>query len=188
MSDFEKWEARYGRADAAPGTPEPFIVEHLGRAGPGERALDVAGGLGRHALALAEHGYQTTLVDVAPTGLDKAAARLQDLGHTLETVARDLAHQPLPEGSFARIVVTWFLLSEARFQEVGARLSPSGSLLYVQPTTLNLERHDRPGRRFLFTPGALAAAAEAAGLKVLSYDEAWRPSGHHLAHLRACRR
>lgn len=52
MGDREKWNARY-REEGPPSPPSPFLVgldDLLPRRG---RALDVAGGTGRHALWLA---------------------------------------------------------------------------------------------------------------------------------------
>lgn len=187
MGDLEKWEGRYARDDAVAGEPNPFILAHLGRPQHGAAALDIAGGLGRHALALAGAGYRTMLLDISPIGLAKAAERARTAGSKLETVAADLSREPLPNGPFHRIVVSWFLLPEARWAEVADRLAPDGALLYVQPTTTNLERHPKPSRRFLFEPGAMVQAATEAGLEVLEAEEGWVDSGHHLARLSARR-
>ncbi|MEL6188373.1 MAG: methyltransferase domain-containing protein [Myxococcota bacterium] len=185
-SDLEKWEARYGREDARLGTPEPFVAaasRRLGSPAPGARALDVAGGLGRHAWCLAEAGYSTTLADISPTGLGKARRALSAVGLDLDTVSVDFTHDALPEGPFATVVVAWFLLPLARWRELGQRLQPGGHLLYVQPTTVNLERHDKPSARFLFSPGELRQRAAEAGLEVHEYQEAWVEAGDDARHL-----
>lgn len=192
-SDLDKWEARYGREDARLGTPEPFLasaIRRLGAPQPGARALDVAGGLGRHAWCLAEAGYATVLADISPTGLGKARRALSGVGLEVQTVAVDLTAAPLPEGPFATLVVAWFLLSSERWTEVEDRLEPGGALLYVQPTTLNLERNERPSARFLYAPGELGDRARGAGLEVQEYEEGWIEEGeqaHHLAQLLARR-
>jgi ubiquinone/menaquinone biosynthesis C-methylase UbiE len=58
------------------------------------RALDVAGGTGRHALWLARRGLDTTLADVPQVALEKAAAAASEEGwvesgrHEARLVAR----------------------------------------------------------------------------------------------------
>jgi tellurite methyltransferase len=70
-SDRERWNARY-REEAAIPPPSPFLVgldALLPRTG---RALDVAGGPGRHALWLARRGLDVTLADVSDVALEVA--------------------------------------------------------------------------------------------------------------------
>ena len=73
------------------------------------------------------------------------------------------------------------------WSELPSRLSAGGHLVYVQPTTTNLERHPRPSRRFLFAPGELEAKVRAAGLRVVRSEEGWDALGHHTARLLAAR-
>jgi len=79
----ERWDARY-RAGAGAREPDPFLAAAAAwRTEPG-RALDLAGGAGRHALALARAGWRVTLADGSPylvlellhgEGLDDRIAR-----------------------------------------------------------------------------------------------------------------
>ncbi len=61
--------------------PKPQIVEWLAEnpaTGPDMRAVDVACGLGDHAEAMAEAGYQTTGFDIAKSATDWAQKRFPD--------------------------------------------------------------------------------------------------------------
>ena len=57
-----------------------------------------------------------------------------------------------------------------------------GAAFAVNCTT-NLERHDRPSRRFLVEPGAVVAWAQEGRLKIVSYIEHWTDEGRHEAQL-----
>ncbi len=181
---FEKWQARYTRGTTA-GAVDPYfgeIAEQL----PGHgRALDIAGGSGRNALFLAERGLETTLVDIAPSALKLAQDSAAATGLTLATVAADLDDTPLPDGPFELIVCSWFLLDPTLWQQIQYRLADQGTMVYVQPTTINLQRHSHPGRRFLLEPGSLANTIAAAGLTIVSLQEGWDSAGHHTARLLA---
>jgi tellurite methyltransferase len=67
----EGWDERYRRGEhAAADRPFPFLVEGLRAiAGNGRRALDLACGAGRHAVLLAEYGWNVTAVDWSEAAL-----------------------------------------------------------------------------------------------------------------------
>ena len=70
------WETRQ-RAGAAPGEPEPSVVEMLELLPRGGLALDVAAGTGRHSLLLARAGFKVVAIDYAEPAL-----------RTLQSIAR----------------------------------------------------------------------------------------------------
>lgn len=181
---FEKWETRYSQAKSTQ-TVEPFLnqVEHwLPTVG---RALDIAGGAGRHSVFLARRGLDVTLVDISPAGLAIARERAEDEGLSITTIALDLETSPLPPESFDVVVCTWFLISPQLWAQTVKRLATNGVLVYVQPTTTNLERNAHPSRRFLLELGSLEGTVNALGLDILKLEEGWDPGGHHTARLLA---
>lgn len=183
--DRERWNARYSaRADepAAAGPCLTAVERWLPRTG---RALDVAGGAGRHALWLARRGLQVTLVDVADVGLRQAAARARREGLVLETLRLDLESDPFPPGPWA-VIVCCYYLQRSLFSAFAAGLAPGGMLVFAQPTRTNLERNPRPSARFLLEDGELPRLV--AGLQVIRYEERWFPEGQHEARLLARRR
>src|SRR5262249_60321588 len=93
--DRRKWDAKHGER-GAPGEPSAALVRlesFLPRAG---RALDVAGGAGRHALWLACRGLDGTLADISPVALDIACAHAGNL--SLRSHLFDADVEPLPAG------------------------------------------------------------------------------------------
>lgn len=72
MTAGEKWDRRYRQGDYVPRQrPSPFLVEWLERIPPG-RALDVACGAGRNALAIAESGFAVDAIDASGVAIDMA--------------------------------------------------------------------------------------------------------------------
>ena len=181
---IERWNRRYLGGDA-PTEPSAAVVELLQDL-PGGRALDVAGGAGRHAIWLAQRGFEVLLLDASEVGLRLAGERAQRADVTLRVLQRDLGVDPLPSGPFDLVVVVAFLDHDV-LDAVPEVLVPGGRLVFVQPTTTNLERHERPPRPFLLQPGEMAQVAERLGLEVEVCDEAWWPDGRHQARLRARR-
>ena len=139
-SDRDRWNAKYQRGEAQSLEPDPFLPEACSAIAPG-RALDLAGGAGRHALWLAERGWSVTLADVSDEGLALASRRAAEAGVAL-TLRRESAAETLacPEHqhAFDLIVVFWCLLRE-QFAELPSLLRPGGLLLYKTYTS----RHAR---------------------------------------------
>ena len=182
--DFEKWETRYSQASPTESV-DPFfdaIADKLPGAG---RALDIAGGSGRHALFLARRGLDVTLVDISPAGLAIARETAESTGLSITTRALDLEVSPLPEETFDVVVCTWFLLSKKLWSQAVERLRVNGLLVYVQPTTTNLERNPHPSRRFLLEPGSLENTVTTLNLETVQLEEGWDTRGHYTARLLA---
>jgi SAM-dependent methyltransferase len=169
-ADREKWDARYRERGPESRVPSPFLTslaDTLPRRG---RALDVAGGAGRHALWLAAHGLDVTLVDISQAGLEIARADAAAAGQTLTLVRADLERDPLPPGPFDVVVSCYFLRREL-FPAFPGVLAPGGLLVFVQPTMANLQRHARPPAPFLLEDGELPRLLR--GLEIIRYDEGW---------------
>jgi methylase of polypeptide subunit release factors len=97
-ADREDWDARYQERGDAPDEPSAFLVS-LGALVPTRgRALDVAGGSGRHAIWLARRGLETTLADISPVALAFAREAATAAGVSINTCALDLDENPLPPG------------------------------------------------------------------------------------------
>lgn len=170
-----RWNARYLGGDA-PSEPGQAVVDLVAGLPPG-RALDVAGGAGRHAVWLAGRGWDVLLVDASEVGLRLAGERAHEAEVTLQVLRRDLQAEPLPAGPFDLVLVVAFLDHDV-LDAVPDVLAPGGRLAFVQPTTTNLERHERPPRRYLLEPGEMAAIGDRLGLEVEVCDEAWWDDRH----------
>lgn len=167
-SDRAKWDARY--ADGHGRRPPPKWLEDVADRLPSEgRALDVAAGRGRIARWLGDLGLDVLAVDISPVGLAL-------IDHpNVRTEAIDLEHEPLPSGPFD-LVTMFFYRQPSLGPSLRAALAPGGRLVVMHPTVENLERHERPPRRFLAEPGEIRALAE--GLEIEVYEEGWRDDYH----------
>jgi SAM-dependent methyltransferase len=182
--DRERWNARY-REEERVAAPSPFVSGLAPLLPRGGRALDVAGGTGRHALWLARQGLEVTLADVSDEALARATEIAQSEGLALTTVRVDLELEPLPAGPWDLVLCTYFL-HRPLFPALVEALAPGGLLAVAHPTRRNLERHARPGPAHVLDPGELPGLVRR--LEVLRHDEAWFESGRHEARLVARRR
>ena len=133
-------------------------------------ALDVAAGAGRVACWLARRGLHVTALDVSPVGLELTRNTARAQGLELETLELDLEQSPLPAGAFA-LVSCFHYLQRDLFPHLRERLEPGGVLMCELPTRRNLERHARPGARFLLESNELLTLC--APLEVVYYREGW---------------
>jgi tellurite methyltransferase len=176
--DRDKWNRRYREQGRYAERPAPFLLSldsELPRSG---RALDVAGGNGRHAIWLAERGLDVTLADVSEAGLELARRDAATAGVSLSTAVVDLETEPLPAGPWDLIVDFHFLRREL-FPQYLRALAPGGMLVFCHQTMKNLERHAKPPRGFLLEDGELPSLL--AGFDIVRYDERWQDEGRHEA-------
>ena len=169
--DRERWNAKFLAGEAQSMEPDPFVVEVCSELKPG-RALDLAGGAGRHALWLARHGWDATLADVSDEGLAIAGQRAEQAGVAL-TLRREPADETLTSAAvnqpFDLIVVIWCLLRE-QFPALPAALAPGGTLLYKTYTSEHARYAEGQSLRTALEPGELGSAFPA--LKTILYREA----------------
>lgn len=114
--------------------PDAQLAEALAGLAPG-RALDLAGGQGRHALFLALQGFDVELVDLSEEALAQAGEAAARLGVPLRTVRSNLAFYE-PAGGLQAAVAALAFHVPARHASLAAaaRLGDalnSGGLLYL---------------------------------------------------------
>ncbi|MEO7144668.1 MAG: methyltransferase domain-containing protein [Bryobacteraceae bacterium] len=127
MSD---WDARYRAGEGAGRAPDPLLLRAIEGVPPG-RALDLACGPGRHALALSSHGWQVTAVDRSPAAIEMLTrcagnvvdARVADLergGFTIEPDGWDL-------------ICDFLYLQRDLFPAIRAGVRPDGRFVAAMP-------------------------------------------------------
>lgn len=84
-----KWAKRQSEGKLANDQPHPLVVRFAEQLNPG-RALDVACGAGRHALYLAERGWQVTAVDSSKVAIEILLERARQLGVQVDARIADL--------------------------------------------------------------------------------------------------
>ncbi|MDZ4688824.1 MAG: class I SAM-dependent methyltransferase [Planctomycetaceae bacterium] len=129
-ADRSKWDAKYAAVPVATELAvDPWFSEVVAPLSPG-RALDVACGLGHHAIWLAERGWQVTAVDVSPVGLTKARELADHRSVTVEWLEADLDEFCPEAAAFDLIAVFRFLDRRHLPQRLTNALKPQGRLVY----------------------------------------------------------
>ena len=136
----ESWNRRYAEGSHDEREPDPFLVnayeEFVAPLFPNAgRAFDVAGGLGRHAIWLAERQWNVTLVDISDVGIAKARQYAGPLANRIKFHACDLSEFGIGENEFDLIVV-FFYLARDLYSALEEALRPGGVLIYKTYTYL----------------------------------------------------
>jgi len=156
--DRDRWNAKFLRGEAQSLDPDPLLIEACSDLVPG-RALDLAGGAGRHALWLARHGWNATLADVSDEALAIAARRAAEAGLTLE-LRRESAAETVAWAQsrpFDLIVVFWCLLRD-EFPALPRALAPGGVLVYKTYTSAHSRYTEGHSLSTALNPGELRTA------------------------------
>jgi SAM-dependent methyltransferase len=104
------WDLKYQQGLPSLEKPDPFFLnafdQFVADSFPnGGMALDLAGGIGRHALWLAKRKWQVTVVDISEVAIRKLDQKAQLLGLTLDLIALDAKDYPLRPNCFDLIVM-----------------------------------------------------------------------------------
>jgi len=154
--------------------PSRFLLQHVHRL-PKGRALDVACGKGRHALYLANLGFDVEAIDRDAEALFHLAsiAKQRNLTNlTTQCVDLERTTDDRPEFPADRydVIVVCFYLHRPLFPWLVDALKPNGILLYETFTIDNYRRHRHP-RRWEFCLAHNELLRLTSALQVLSYDE-----------------
>jgi tellurite methyltransferase len=169
-----RWDRRYATGEYVPRTrPSPFLLEWLDRI-PAGRALDVATGTGRNALALAEVGFEVDAVDISAVAIDRARGQAERRGLAVHWVVADLDTEPLPGDGYGLIAVLRYRNPEL-WPRLLTALAPDGWLLVEHH--LQTHRGDVAGpndEAFRLAPGELLDVF--GDLRVVHYSERVEPT------------
>lgn len=140
VSSRDRWSDRYARALGDPATPSlvarrapsAWVLARCLELPAHQLIVDVAGGDGRHALALAERGRRVLVVDFVEGAVTAAVGAGQlfaatGTGAVLGLVA-DAGAPPLAAGSLDALLVTNFL-DRALFPHLASLLRRGGTLV-----------------------------------------------------------
>jgi tellurite methyltransferase len=175
------WNQKYNEHSHSSLEPDPFLVsaydEFLAGRPPGT-ALDVAGGVGRQAIWLAQRGWRVKLLDISEVGIQQAERNAKRTGtvSSITTEVRDLNMvQDLGQQQYDLVVVFFFLQREL-FPALISALKPGGILIYKTYTTGQKNFAGGPSHpMFLLEPKELLNAFSS--MRVLHYHEANQQKG-----------
>jgi tellurite methyltransferase len=176
---IKHWNKKYLRGDHINDQPLPLLVEFASRRTPG-RALDLACGAGRHAIWLAEHGWQVTAVDFSQNAIAILHERAKEKGLHIDTQIADLGrHEFSIEPAFWDLIVDCNYLQRDLFPSIKEGIRINGFVLAV----IAMVDHDPDVKpmnpEYLLQPGELKGLF--AGWERTHYFEGKSPGDHRRA-------
>jgi SAM-dependent methyltransferase len=133
MDDIDNraiWDRKYQEGLPALAKPDPFFISAYERlvdqAFPNAgTALDLASGLGRHALWLAERAWQVSAVDVSEIAIGRLSQTAAQLNVNIKLFAVDAAEYDFETARFD-LIVLFYHLDRTLFPKVVSALNPGG--------------------------------------------------------------
>jgi SAM-dependent methyltransferase len=176
----DKWRGRLDehRHAELTGQPSRFLVSAVEGSEPG-RALDLACGAGRHAVWLAERGWQVTAVDFSEVALAEARRLAAVRGVDVEWIAADVLAWEPPARAFELVLLLYLQVPGHELRQVLAHaagaLAADGRLVVVGHHSDNLEHgHGGPSSAaVLYTEADVEARLP--GLRVERAERVVRP-------------
>ena len=127
------WDTKYEQGLPSLTEPDPFFISAYERfvtpslPRPGV-ALDLAGGLGRHALWLASRSWQVTVVELSDVAIGKLRQAALELKVNVNLFAGDAAKYKFEPAHFD-LIVLFYHLDHSLFPRIGSALKPGGLLI-----------------------------------------------------------
>jgi SAM-dependent methyltransferase len=127
------WDLKYEQGLPSLEKPDPFYLtsfdQFVADSFPnGGTALDLAGGIGRHALWLAQRNWQVTVVDISEVAIRILHQKAQQLDLTLDLLAldaREYSFQP----AYFNLILMFYHFDRNICPKVLSTLKPGGFLI-----------------------------------------------------------
>ena len=132
-AERKAWDARYREGSHSSLAPDPFLLQSYDEfiaplfPKPGT-ALDLAGGIGRHATWLAQRGWQVTLADISEVAIVKARENAGASAAHIEFQIRDL--DTFRASKKYDLILVFYYLQRVIFRQLAKALNPGGLLIY----------------------------------------------------------
>lgn len=140
LDEKASWNKKYSEGSHSSLEPDPFLVsayeEFIANRTAGT-ALDLAGGVGRHAIWLAQRSWRVKLLDISEVGVKHAEENAKHTGTAASisteicdlNTTQDLGHEQYD------LVIVFFFLQRELFPALSAAIKPGGFLIYKTYTT-----------------------------------------------------
>jgi tellurite methyltransferase len=129
MNSATTWNRRYQTANNIIPEPCQVVADYTHLLPTQGTALDLACGLGTHALLLARHGLETYAWDYAETALKRLQAHAESQRLHIHTQWRDVIVSP-PEAQTFDVIVVCHFLDRGLVWALTQALKPNGLLFY----------------------------------------------------------
>ncbi|HEY3740031.1 MAG TPA: class I SAM-dependent methyltransferase [Bryobacteraceae bacterium] len=167
------WDLKYEEGLPSLTKPDPFflaayetfVFPSFPNAGT---ALDVAAGLGRHALWLAGKNWQVTAVDVSPVAMGKVRRAARELNLTLDVFAVDAAQYEFGLARFD-LIVLFYHFDRRLFREIISALRPGGLVICKMALSWSSEIAPKAKGEDVLTRNELMSLLT--GLDVVAHEE-----------------
>ncbi len=154
------WDERYNRGEHTNDAPHPLVVEFASALDPG-RALDLACGAGRHAIWLAERGWQVTAVDYSRVAIEILRRRAGEKGLVIDSRIADLErHEFIIEPDSYDLIVVCHYLQRDLFPAIKAGPRVGGFVIAAIAMIDDNPDVKPMNPAFLLKPGELRAEFE----------------------------
>jgi len=128
-----RWDLKYEQGLPSLTEPDPFFISAyeqfvhpaFPKAGV---ALDLAGGLGRHALWLASRNWQVTVVDLSQVAIAKLSEAALELGVRIELLVEEASQYKFEPTRFD-LIVLFYHLDRNLFPKIVSALKPGALLI-----------------------------------------------------------
>ncbi len=171
------WNERYSRGENIIAEPMPLLVRTASELKPG-RALDLACGMGRHAIFLAERGWQVTAVDASRVGIELAKKAGRERGVEVDWRVIDLECGSFGiEAEAYDLIGVFYYLQRDLFPQIRAGARRGGIVIAAIHMVDESPDIKQMNPEFLLEPGELRA--EFHGWEVLHDYEGTPTEGGH---------
>ena len=149
LEDKERWNKKYKNNIIPTKTVE--VVEKYAQLVKGNKALDLACGMGRNSIFLASSGFEVDALDISPLAIES----LQNMKN-INAQEVDFDTYELKENSYDLIVCTYFLKREL-FLQIEKALTEDG--IFIFETFMHHEENSKvpSNKSFLLNEGELEA-------------------------------
>ena len=138
------WNLKYEQGLPSLENPDPFFVSAFNQFVAdqfpnGGSALDLAGGVGRHALWLAKRNWRVTVVDISEVAIHKLDQKALQLGLRLDLFALDATEYQFKPGRFD-LIVMFYHFDRDICPRILSALKPGGFL--ICKSSLSWDTHE----------------------------------------------